>query len=160
MPGRLPRSFHSPAGSISQVQSTRVPPSTGVNVYHERPVPPHGALMSLSATFRLGSSSVTSITFSMVPPNGPFVTARRRLPMPGGPGVMSSASIALADHFGDCVGSVRTAKTSSTGRAMVTLTSVRPILDYLLPCAIGVRDLGRRYRWPSCIHALYAAVQG
>jgi hypothetical protein len=54
----------------------------------------------------------------MVPPNGPFATARRRLPMPGGPGVMSSTSIALADHLGDSVGLVSTTKTSSTGRAM------------------------------------------
>ena len=48
------------------------------------------------------------------------------LPMPGGPGVISSASTALDDHFADCVGSVSTANTSSTGRAIVTVRSVRP----------------------------------
>ena len=50
-----------------------------------------------------------------------MTTALRRLPMPTGPSVSSSPLIAFAAHRGASVGSVRTRKTSSTGRAMTTL---------------------------------------
>lgn len=61
-------------------------------------------------------------TLSMVPrPAKPLTTVRRRLPMPTGPSVRSSPRIAYFDHWGDRVGSLRTAKTSSIGRSIVTL---------------------------------------
>jgi len=82
-----------------------------------RPSTAHEALTWRSATDRIGSISVTSNTLSMVlmPPN-PFTTVRRRLPIRGGPSDRSSARIECSDHSGDPVGSVRTAKTSSSGR--------------------------------------------
>lgn len=99
-----------------------------------RPVPPQDALMRRRPSARSRSNSVTSMTLSIGRPRMPLTTARRRLPMPTGPSVSSSPLIAFAAHRGARVGSVRTRKTSATGRAMTTL---------MVACATG-GDLPRR----------------
>jgi len=92
--------------STSHRQSTRVPPSTGANVQDD--VNGTAASMLRTATRRSGSSSVTSISFSVTPPPGRRTVARRREPTRTGPGVVMCSSIALEDQRGVSPGVVST----------------------------------------------------
>ena len=95
-----------PESAKSQRQSTRVPPSTGVNVHDD--VNGTGASMLRTAIDRSGSTAVTSISFCVVPPPGRRRVARRREPTPTGPGVVRCSSIAFDDHRGVDSGVVST----------------------------------------------------
>jgi len=76
----------------------------------------------VSAILRFGSKSVTSASFSVVRPND-LTTARLVEPTPTGPAEVIFSSSAFDDHFGVSSTLLSTAKTSSTDRLMVMLTS-------------------------------------
>jgi len=92
---------------------------------------------------RLGSNSVTSASFSVVRPRA-RLTAWRRDPTPTGGWVSQCSSTVGVDHVADFSGSVRTAHTSSIGRAMTTLVLASAVIVPSVPHNRGVAyDLER-----------------
>src|ERR1700730_15460055 len=101
-------SLSGPRKLNDQVQSTRVPPSTGSKAVLTAKDGPETLFI---AQARFGSMAVSCASFSDVRPMNRVVGCRIE-PIPTGPGVLQCSSTAGADHFGVFWGSVSTAQTS------------------------------------------------